>query len=45
MKINNTFLDLPTLETERLWLRKITLNDVEDLFEYASNEEVTKYVT
>lgn len=33
----------PTLETERLRLREITIDDREDLFEYLSNEEVIKY--
>ena len=33
------------LETERLRLRKLTLNDLEDIFKYSSDKEVTKYVT
>lgn len=33
----------PTLETKRLRLREITLDDRKDLFEYLSNENVTKY--
>lgn len=37
--------DLPVLETERLLLRRITLDDVEDIFAYGSIEEVTRYVT
>lgn len=41
-KINE---DLPVLETERLLLRKVTLDDVEDIFAYGSIEEVTRYVT
>lgn len=39
------FGDLPVLETERLILRKITLDDVEDMYSYCSKEEVAKYVT
>ncbi|MBM7586472.1 ribosomal-protein-alanine N-acetyltransferase [Bacillus pakistanensis] len=39
------FSDVPKIETERLILRKITLDDAEDMFIYASNEEVTRYVT
>ncbi|WP_062048967.1 GNAT family N-acetyltransferase [Bacillus sp. JCM 19034] len=39
------FRQLPTLETERLRLRKLTLEDLSDMYEYCSNEEVTKYVT
>ena len=45
MEIKTIFGNLPTLETERLILRKITLEDVEDMFSYGSNEEVSKYVT
>ena len=36
--------DLPTLETERLLLRKITMGDIEDIFAYASDPEVPKYM-
>lgn len=39
------FTHFPTLETERLILRKITQKDAEDIHAYASNEEVTTYVT
>ena len=39
------FENFPTLETERLILRKLTWEDVEDIHTYSSNEEVTKYVT
>lgn len=35
---------LPTLTTERLMLRAVTMNDAEDMFTYGSNENVTKYV-
>jgi [ribosomal protein S5]-alanine N-acetyltransferase len=45
MDIEKIYGNLPTLETERLLLRKITLDDVEGMFSYASNDEVTKYVT
>lgn len=45
MEIEKIFGNLPTLETERLLLRKITLEDVEDMYYYGSNEEVSKYVT
>lgn len=37
--------ELPVLETERLILRKVTQEDLEDIFSYGSIEEVTKYVT
>jgi ribosomal-protein-alanine N-acetyltransferase len=41
----NAFPELPILKTERLILRKMTLDDAEDLFAYASDSEVAKYVT
>ena len=44
MKIEDIFNDLPILYTERLILRKMRLEDAEDLFEYASDPEVAKYV-
>ncbi|WP_327966874.1 GNAT family N-acetyltransferase [Bacillus xiapuensis] len=37
--------ELPILETERLFLRKVIPEDLEDIFSYGSNEEVTKHVT
>ncbi|MEO5952865.1 MAG: GNAT family N-acetyltransferase [Chloroflexia bacterium] len=36
--------DWPTLETERLILRRMRMEDMEDIFEYASDPEVTRYV-
>lgn len=45
MKIDDIYRDLPRLESERLILRKVTMADAEDLFYYASNKEVAKYVT
>lgn len=36
--------DLPTLETERLILRKMTSNDAGAVFAYASDPEVARYV-
>lgn len=45
MEIEKIFANLPTLETERLILRKITLEDVADMYLYGSNKEVSKYVT
>lgn len=42
MKIEDVFGDLPTLETDRLRLRKISVSDEEELFEYASDLEVAK---
>lgn len=45
MEIKDIFLDLPTLETKRLLLRKYKKEDMDDLYEYASDEEVTRYLT
>lgn len=45
MKIEDVFGDLRNIETHRLILRKLTLNDAKDMFEYASDPEVAKYVT
>ncbi|URM34760.1 GNAT family N-acetyltransferase [Cytobacillus firmus] len=45
MNIIEQFGDVPKLETEHLVLRKITLDDAEEMYLYASNEEVTRYVT
>lgn len=39
------FYNLPDLNSDRLILRKILLSDAEDIFEYASVDEVTKYLT
>jgi len=36
--------NLPTLETDRLILRKIILGDAEAVFDYTSDPEVTRYV-
>ncbi|WP_075617962.1 GNAT family N-acetyltransferase [Paenisporosarcina indica] len=45
MKIEKIYGDLPILETERLILRKVILEDIEDMHLYGSDEEVSKYVT
>ena len=37
-------IDFPQLTTERLVLRRIGPDDLNDVFEYASNEEVAKYI-
>lgn len=39
------FQALPNIETERLLLRRIHTRDANDIFEYASDPEVAKYVT
>jgi [ribosomal protein S5]-alanine N-acetyltransferase len=43
--MENNFDCNPTLETERVILRKITLSDVDDVFEYASDNNVSRYTT
>ncbi|MBM7553048.1 GNAT family N-acetyltransferase [Thalassobacillus pellis] len=45
MNILEKYEDIPKIETERLILRKITLDDAKDMYLYASDEEVTKNVT
>lgn len=45
MKAFDYFKDLPDVDTKHLRLRKITLEDAEDLFYYGSVEEVTQNVT
>lgn len=44
MERQKKFIDLPVLETERLILRKVEKKDAKDMFEYANNLEVTKYL-
>ncbi|QIY91691.1 GNAT family N-acetyltransferase [Chryseobacterium gallinarum] len=36
-------MEFPVLETERLFLRQLTIHDTEDLFEYFSQDEVMEY--
>ena len=45
MKVEDIFSVFPLLETERLILRKMTLEDTQDIFEYASDPDMTTYVT
>ncbi len=40
----NLFANLPTLETERLLLRKIAITDADAMFDYAHRPEVTTYL-
>ena len=42
--MTNTIKDFPELETNRLFLKKITFKDIETLFNYWSDDEVTKYM-
>lgn len=45
MNVEKIYGDLPILETERLILRKVTIEDIQDMYLYGSDEEVSKYVT
>lgn len=44
-KIKEIFTNIPTIETERLVLRKILPTDSEDMYEYSKKPEVTQYLT
>lgn len=44
IRANDVFMDLPKLETARLILRKVTMDDREDMFAYSSDEEVTRFL-
>src|SRR5205823_5281770 len=41
--VENKIRELPRLETLRLVLRALSLSDVDDIFAYASDSEVTRY--
>lgn len=45
MNLTGLFKDLPTLETDRLLLRKISPEDADDFFEFASDLQVALYTT
>ncbi|MBO0992805.1 GNAT family N-acetyltransferase [Bacillus sp. SD088] len=45
MGITKILAELPTLETERLVLRKIRTEDLGDMHIYGSNDEVSKHVS
>lgn len=44
-KIYRVFSHLPELTTERLTLRKMLVADTSDMYEYASRQDVTTYLT
>ena len=44
MKIADFYRNLPTLETARLILRTLTLDDVSDYYAFASDEDVVRYL-
>ena len=44
IKVDEIYRNLPRLETPRLILRELTVGDVEDVFAYSSDEEVTRFL-
>lgn len=44
MKIGEFFSNLPTLETERIRLRRLSKEDANDIFEYAKNENTAQFL-
>ena len=42
--LDHVFISLPTLETDRMYLRKLLYSDQEDIFEYASNPLVAEHL-
>ena len=44
MSLDELLADLPVLETDRLLLRKASLDDAADIFEYASDHEVPRFM-
>ena len=44
MKNEDIFADLPELETKHLLLRKMSLDDVGDVFEFSKDPEIFKFV-
>ena len=43
--LSNIFSNIPTLETDRLILRKLSVADADDMFEYSKDMNITKYLT
>lgn len=43
-RVFNVFVKIPTLSTERLILRKITVSDSDDMFDYSRRPEVSRYL-
>ena len=44
-ELNRRFLEKKQIETARLILRRVRRTDAEDMFSYASQEVVTRYLT
>jgi ribosomal-protein-alanine N-acetyltransferase len=45
MEMKDVFSDIPTIETQRVTLRKMNIADANDMFEYSSNRKVTQYLS
>lgn len=45
MNFDDIYGDFTLIDTPTLMIRKVTKNDAEDMYSYASNNDVTKYVT
>ncbi|MGQ0549721.1 MAG: GNAT family N-acetyltransferase, partial [Armatimonadota bacterium] len=45
LTVEGVFGDLPVLQTQRLRLRRLRVDDAGDVFEYASDPEVSRYTT
>ncbi len=43
--MDKALLKMPTIETKRLILRPVSISDAIDMFEYASDKEVTRFLT
>lgn len=44
-EIYRVFSNIPTLQTNRLTLRRLMVADAVDMYEYSKNKEVTRYLT
>jgi ribosomal-protein-alanine N-acetyltransferase len=44
IQVQEVYQNLPRLETGRLILRKLTLDDLEDVYAYSSDAEVTRFL-
>lgn len=45
MNREDVFGNLPTLDTDRLVLRKVRMDDAKDMFQYGSHPDVSKFTT
>lgn len=44
IKVREIYKNLPRLETPHLILRKVTLDDLQDMYTYSSDKQVTRYL-